>query len=232
MQQLTKSRTKRPWKEVFGNVKVQQTLTICVFLAIPMVLLFLFTYLPLADMIRYSFYHWDGYSAMKFIGLKNYETIFTDTTYLSTFKTSIYYFIGSLVQIALALYFATMFFYKLRGKNFFKGVIFFPYLLNGVAIGFVFLYFFKQGGVLDSVLTALGMDAGNLPLWLGNASIVNVSLTFVSVWRYMGQNMVMFSGATQSISGDLFEAAQIDGTNRWQQFIYIILPNIRGITSP
>lgn len=231
MQQLTKSRTKRPWKEVFGNVKVQQTLTICVFLAIPMVLLFLFTYLPLADMIRYSFYRWDGYSAMKFIGLKNYETIFTDTTYLSTFKTSIYYFIGSLVQIALALYFATMFFYKLRGKNFFKGVIFFPYLLNGVAIGFVFLYFFKQGGVLDSVLTALGMDAGNLPLWLGNASIVNVSLTFVSVWRYMGQNMVMFSGATQSISGDLFEAAQIDGTNRWQQFIYIILPNIRGIIS-
>lgn len=168
MQQLTKSRTKRSWKEVFGNVKVQQTLTICAFLAIPMVLLFLFTYLPLADMVRYSLYRWDGYSAMKFVGLKNYETIFTDTTYLSTFKTSIYYFIGSLVQIALALYFATLFFYKLRGKNFFKGVIFFPYLLNGVAIGFVFLYFFKQGGVLDSVLTALGMDAGNLPLWLGN----------------------------------------------------------------
>lgn len=231
MQQLTKSRTKRSWKEVFGNVKVQQTLTICAFLAIPMVLLFLFTYLPLADMVRYSLYRWDGYSAMKFVGLKNYETIFTDTTYLSTFKTSIYYFIGSLVQIALALYFATLFFYKLRGKNFFKGVIFFPYLLNGVAIGFVFLYFFKQGGVLDSVLTALGMDAGNLPLWLGNAAIVNVSLTFVSVWRYMGQNMVMFSGATQSISGDLFEAAQIDGTNRWQQFLYIILPNIRGIIS-
>lgn len=231
MQQLTKSRTKRSWKEVFGNVKVQQTLTICAFLAIPMVLLFLFTYLPLADMVRYSLYRWDGYSAMKFVGLKNYETIFTDTTYLSTFKTSIYYFIGSLVQIALALYFATLFFYKLRGKNFFKGVIFFPYLLNGVAIGFVFLYFFKQGGVLDSVLTALGMDAGSLPLWLGNAAIVNVSLTFVSVWRYMGQNMVMFSGATQSISGDLFEAAQIDGTNRWQQFLYIILPNIRGIIS-
>ena len=73
--------------------------------------------------------------------------------YFSVFKTSIYYFIGSLIQIAIALYFATMFFYKLKGKNFFKGVIFFPYLLNGVAIGFVFLYFFKQGGVLDSGLT-------------------------------------------------------------------------------
>lgn len=151
--------------------------------------------------------------------------------YFSVFKTSIYYFIGSLIQIAIALYFATMFFYKLKGKNFFKGVIFFPYLLNGVAIGFVFLYFFKQGGVLDSVLTMLGVPAEKLPLWLGDVALINVSLTFVSVWRYMGQNMVMFSGATQSISGDLFEAAQIDGTNRWQQFIYIILPNIRGIIS-
>ena len=222
---------KRSWRETFRNVKVQQTLTICMFLAIPLVLLILFTYLPLADMIRYSLYRWDGYSDMKFIGLDNYKTLFTDLSYFSVLKTSIYYFIGSLVQIAVALYFATMFFYKLRGKNYFKGVIFFPYLLNGVAIGFVFLYFFKQGGVLDSVLTTLGVAEENLPLWLGDVSLINVSLTFVSVWRYMGQNMVMFSGATQSISGDLFEAAQIDGTNRWQQFIYIILPNIRGIIS-
>lgn len=222
---------KRPWREVFANIKVQQTLTICTFLAIPLVLLVVFTYLPLADMIRYSLYRWDGYSDMKFIGLDNYKTLFSDMQYFSVFKTSIYYFIGSLAQIAIALYFATMFFYKLRGKNFFKGVIFFPYLLNGVAISFVFLYFFKQGGVLDSVLSAFGVAEENLPLWLGDVSLINVSLTFVSVWRYMGQNMVMFSGATQSISGDLFEAAQIDGTNRWQQFIYIILPNIRGIIS-
>ena len=143
----------RTWHDVISNIKVQQTLTICVFLAIPLVLLIMFTYLPLADMIRYSLYRWDGYSDMKFIGLDNYKTLFSDMQYFSVFKTSIYYFVGSLIQIAIALYFATMFFYKLRGKNFFKGVIFFPYLLNGVAIGFVFLYFFKQGGVLDSGLT-------------------------------------------------------------------------------
>ena len=135
------------------------------------------------------------------------------------------------MQIVIALYFANVFFYKLRGKNFFKGVLFFPYLLNGVAIGFVFLYFFKPDGVLDSILTALGVAEENLPLWLGDAALVNWSLTFVSVWRYMGQNMVMFCGATQSISGELFEAAQIDGAGRWQQFFYIMLPNIRGIIS-
>lgn len=210
---------------------VQRTLTICGFLALPLLLLLVFTYLPFVDMVEYSFYRWDGYSDKVFIGLENYKTLFSEPQYFTAFKSSIYYFIGSLVQIAIALYFANVFFYKLRGKNFFKGVLFFPYLLNGVAIGFVFLYFFKPDGVLDSILTALGVAEENLPLWLGDTALVNWSLTFVSVWRYMGQNMVMFCGATQSISGELFEAAQIDGAGRWQQFIYIMLPNIRGIIS-
>ncbi|MBO5352803.1 MAG: sugar ABC transporter permease [Lachnospiraceae bacterium] len=210
---------------------MQRTLTICGFLALPLILLLVFTYLPFVDMVGYSFYRWDGYSDKVFTGLENYKTLFSEPQYFSAFKSSIYYFIGSLVQIVIALYFANVFFYKLRGKNFFKGVLFFPYLLNGVAIGFVFLYFFKPDGVLDSILTALGVAEENLPLWLGDAALVNWSLTFVSVWRYMGQNMVMFCGATQSISGELFEAAQIDGAGRWQQFFYIMLPNIRGIIS-
>ena len=210
---------------------VQRTLTICGFLAIPLILLLIFTYLPFVDMVEYSFYRWDGYSDKVFIGLDNYKNLFSEPQYFAAFKSSIYYFIGSIVQIAIALYFANVFFYKLRGKNFFKGVLFFPYLLNGVAIGFVFLYFFKPGGVLDSILLALGVAKENLPLWLGDTALVNWSLTFVSVWRYMGQNMVMFCGATQSISSELFEAAQIDGAGRWQQFRYIMLPNIRSIIS-
>lgn len=212
-----------------SKATVQRRLTICLFLAVPLVLLILFTYLPLIDMFRYSLLKWDGYKDPEFIGLENFVTLFREPEYFAALKTSIYYFLGSLVQIALALYFSTIFFYKLRFKNFFKGVIFFPYLLNGVAIGFVFLYFFKQGGALDSFLMMLGVPQASLPLWLGNVSLVNVSLTFVSVWRYMGQNMIMFSGTTQSISGDYFEAAQIDGANKFQQFFYIILPSIRGV---
>lgn len=211
------------------KLSLQRRITVCAFLAIPLILLIVFTYLPLADMIRYSLYRWDGYSQPKFIGLENYKTIFTKPQYFSVFQTSLYYFIGSLVQIALALYFSALFFYKLKFKNFFKGVLFFPYLLNGVAIGFVFLYFFKQGGVLDSILMNLGVAKESLPLWLGNVKLVNVSLAFVSVWRYMGQNMVMFSGAIQSISSDYFEATEVDGANKWQQFCYIILPNIRSV---
>jgi multiple sugar transport system permease protein len=215
-----------------NSQKLKKTAVAVTFLAVPMILLFLFTYVPFFDMVRYSFYKWNGTSpTMKFIGLKNYIQIFTRSEYLTVFKTSIYYFVGSIVQIVVALYFAVILTAKIRGASFFKGVIFFPYLINGVAIGFIFMYFFRQAGTLDTILMALGVPLNKIPLWLGNPKIINYSLTSVSVWRYLGQNMVMFAGAIQSINGDLYEAAAIDGANKWQQFKYITFPGIKLIIS-
>lgn len=221
-----------PWKEKIKTRKFQQRIVIVTFLFVPLLLLILFTYLPFADMARYSFYKWNGSSpTMKFVGLRNYKEVFTRTEYLEVFKTSIYYLVGSFIQIGLALYFATILNYAIRGKNFFKGAIFFPYLINGVAIGFIFLYFFKGGGTLDTILMWLGVPQEKLPMWLGNPKIINYSLASVSVWRYMGQNMIMFAGAIQSIDPNLYEAASLDGAGRWQQFKYIILPGIKLIVS-
>ncbi len=218
--------------EFFSRRAVQKWVIIILFLIIPIALLVVFTYLPLFDMVGYSFFKWNGTSKQKtWIGLNNYIEVFTRPEYLKVLKTSIYYFIGSIVQIMLALFFATILNYKIKGRNFFKGVIFFPSLLNGVAIGLIFLLFYKGGGTLDSVLTMLGIPQQALPLWLGDVALVNISLVFVSVWRYMGQNMVMFNGAIQSVNTELLEAASLDGANKWQQFWYIILPNIKTIVS-
>lgn len=218
--------------EFFSRRAVQKWVIVILFLIIPIALLVVFTYLPLFDMVGYSFFKWNGTSKQKtWIGLNNYIEVFTRPEYLKVLKTSIYYFIGSIVQIILALFFATILNYKIKGRNFFKGVIFFPSLLNGVAIGLIFLLFYKGGGTLDSVLTMLGIPQQALPLWLGDVALVNISLVFVSVWRYMGQNMVMFNGALQSVNTELLEAASLDGANKWQQFWYIILPNIKTIVS-
>lgn len=218
--------------EFFSRRAVQKWVIVILFLIIPIALLVVFTYIPLFDMVGYSFFKWNGTSKQKtWIGLNNYIEVFTRPEYLKVLKTSIYYFIGSIVQIILALFFATILNYKIKGRNFFKGVIFFPSLLNGVAIGLIFLLFYKGGGTLDSVLTMLGIPQQALPLWLGDVALVNISLVFVSVWRYMGQNMVMFNGAIQSVNTELLEAASLDGANKWQQFWYIILPNIKTIVS-
>lgn len=231
-QKEPKKKEKSKFVEFISRRAVQKWIIVITFLIVPIALLVAFTYLPLFDMVGYSFMKWNGTSKEKtWIWFDNYREVFTRPEYLRVFKTSIYYFVGSVVQIILALYFATVLNQKIKGKNFFKGIIFFPSLLNGVAVGLIFLFFYKGGGTLDSVLGLLGIPAEVLPLWLGDVAFVNISLVFVSLWRYMGQNMVMFNGAIQSVSTELLEAASLDGANGWQQFRYIILPNIKTIVS-
>ncbi len=208
--------------------KRQKVIISILFLAVPLILLLVFTYLPAINIFLYSFTKWDGFGTIdKYVGLQNYIDIFTKPEYFSVFSVSLFYFVGSIVQICLALYFATILSFNVRFKNLFKGILFFPSLINGVAIAFTFLYFFQPEGGLDTVVKALGVS--NPPLWLGERSLINISLTGVSIWRYMGFNFVMFVGAIQSIPAEIYEASELDGAGRWQQFRYIILPGIRMI---
>ncbi|SER49145.1 multiple sugar transport system permease protein [Gracilibacillus ureilyticus] len=212
------------------SYRTQRRIIIVSFLIIPLALLGTFSFLPVANMFWYSFTDWNGFSEKEFLGLENYKTVFTDPEYFRVFTVSLYYFVGTFVQMGLALYFATILSFKVRFKNFFKGVIFFPYLLNGVAIGFMFLLFFQPDGGLDTVFKLLGM--GDMTThWLGNPDVINISLAGTSIWRYMGFNFIIFLGAISSIPGDIYEAAEIDGANRWHQFRYIILPSIKIIVS-
>ncbi len=138
---------------------------------------------------------------------------------------------GSVVQLALALYLATVLSFKVKGGNIFKGFMFFPYLINGIAIGFIFKFFYTRGFVFDTVLQWCGFQLDNLPYWLKDQSINNISLVGTSVWRYFGQNMVLFIGAIMSVDSELYEAAMLDGANRFEQFRYIILPSIKTIVT-
>lgn len=211
--------------------KQQKKLTVFLFMLAPVALLIVFTYIPVLNMFWYSLTSWDGFSKTKdFVGIENYLEVFTRPELFKVFGVSLYYLGGSFIQLALALYFATILSFKVKFKNLFKGILFFPYLINGVAIGFIFLYFLKPDGVLDMLLTVVGLGKYTRQ-WLGDRSIINYSLTAVSIWRYMGLNFVMFLGAIQSISSDIYEASDLDGANRWQQFRYIIFPSIMPIIS-
>ncbi len=129
------------------------------------------------------------------------------------------------------MYLATMLSFKVKGGNIFKGFMFFPYLISGIAIGFIFKFFYTRGFVLDTVLQWCGFELDNLPYWLRDQRINNMSLVATSVWRYFGQNMVLFIGAIMSVDADLYEAADLDGANKFHQFIYIILPSIKTIVT-
>jgi len=200
------------------------------FLVIPLVLLIVLTYVPVVNMFWYSLTSWDGVSPRRpFVGARNYTSLFTRPELFQVFFVSLYYLAASVVQMVLALYFATILSFKVKFANVFKGFLFFPYLINGVAIAFIFLFFFKPGGTLDSVIALFGADPKIF--WLGNPDLANFSLAGVSIWRYMGLNFVLFLGAIQSIPPEFYEAAEIDGATKWQQFRYLIAPSIRPIIS-
>ena len=193
---------------MFKNVsyKTQRKLIITLFLLIPLTLLFVFTYLPAINMIAYSFTDWKGYGAKNFVGMQNYINIFSDPEIFSVLKNSLYYFVGGLIQLGLSFVFAVILNSKIKGKGFFKSLFFFPYLINGVAISLMFLFFFQPSGTLDTVLSMLGLD-GMIRQWLGDAHYVNFSLAFTSIWRFFGYNFIIFLGALQSISDEVLEAA-------------------------
>lgn len=209
--------------------KVNQRLVIITFMFVPLLLLLVFTYIPFGKMIQFSFFDMKYLGDRKFVGLKNYVEVFTRDDCFQALKLSLYYIAASFLQLALALYFASVLSFKTKGGGVFKGFMFFPYLVCGIAVGFIFKFFYTRGFVLDTVLQWCGFELENLPYWLKDTSINNISVAGTSVWRYMGQNMVLFIGAIMSVDSTLYEAAAIDGANGWQKFKSVILPSIKTI---
>lgn len=214
----------------------QKYMTTFLFLLIPLVLLILFTIIPAVNMGIYSFQQRDQLGvSWDWVGFENYARIFTDDAYLSTFKNSLYYLVGSFLQQAFALLIASVLCSKIKFSGLFKGILFFPYMMNGVAVSLIFRRFFQKGdgitnteGTLNSIFMLFGLDPVK---WLSDPSIVNYCLVFASIWRYIGFDIIMYIGAIQSISPDIYEAADLDGANAWQRFRYIVFPSIRPIVS-
>lgn len=209
--------------------KVNQRLVIITFMLVPLTLLIVFTYIPFGKMIGFSFYDMKYIGDREFVGLQNYLEVFTRKDCFSALKLSLYYIVASFIQLGLALYFATVLSFKTKAGGVFKGFMFFPYLVCGIAVGFIFKFFYTRGFVLDTVLQWCGFNLEQLPYWLKDTSINNISVAATSIWRYMGQNMVLFIGAIMSVDSTLYEAAAIDGANGWQKFKYIIMPSIKTI---
>ncbi len=212
------------------KINWQKVAVIVLFAFVPMFLLILFTYIPFVKMIQFSFYNMSYTKNRGYVGFENYIKVFSKPEYFNAMLLSLYYMAGAVVQLALALFFASVLsLERIRGAGVFKAIMFFPFLVNGIAIGYIFKFFYTHGFVLDSVLQGIGFPLESLPFWLRDQSINNWSLVFTSVWKYCGQNMILFIGAIASIDPTLYEAATIDGANRWQQFKAIILPGIKTV---
>jgi len=216
-------------KGVFSSRKANKLIVIFTFMIVPLILLLIFTYIPFGKMVSFSFFDMSYTRNKGFVGLDNYIKVFKRKDCFSALRLSLYYMAGSVVQLSLALFLANILSFNIRGRNLFRGLMFFPFLISGIAVGFIFKFFYTHGFVLDTVLTTIGFKLENLPFWLKDQRINNWSLVGTSIWRYFGQNMVLFIGAIMSIDSEMYEAAKLDGATEFQRFRYIILPCIKTI---
>ena len=196
-------------------------------LLIPVTLLIAFVVFPAIDLFRMSFTDWDGFSAdYHFINFENYISMFHNKDLWLSLRNNAVYFVIHLFMILVELAFAVLLTSKLRAANFYKTMVFLPYIINGVAISYAFSYFFSPiNGAFNGILTALHLES-LIRNWLSDEKIVNFVLASVSVWRFSGYHVILFMAALQSIPTDILEAARIDGASTGQIFKYIQIPAI------
>ncbi|MEG0048923.1 MAG: sugar ABC transporter permease [Clostridia bacterium] len=180
--------------------------------------------IPFLSGVYYSFVSWNGLpkNPMTFVGLDNYGKVFTDQRFLASLGRTTVFTLISMVSInVLGLAFAMIVTTKLRLRNVSRMMIFMPYLIGGLLLGYIWQF------ILGDCLAALGTMTGRTDLffyWLSNRQFAFIALVVVTTWQMAGYMMVIYIAGLQSISDDVLEAANVDGASYWQTFFHIRLP--------
>lgn len=206
----------------------------------PFVILFVcFGLFPLLFSLYLAFHEWNptgGLAGMKFVGLENFAFVLHDSWYWKSLWNTLWLAVISglpqhIVAIPLAYFLHTSF---KRYRNAVVGAYFLPYITSTVAVTLVFTSLFSTDfGAVNALLNGLSqlpLVGGLLPSkvdWLGQAIFVKPAVSMVIFWRYVGFNTVLYLAALQTIPKDLYEAAEMDGANRWQQFRHVTLPLLK-----
>lgn len=189
-----------------------------------------FILFPVLFTILLSVMDWDGFNAMQFAGLSNFEAIFRDRVFKSAFWKTLLYVVFTVVLTLLAsLGLACALNKKIRGRDAFRAAIFFPYVASMIAVGAVWKQLFEaKNGPINHMLMSMGID--NPPGWFASTDWAIWGVIIVSIWKFMGYYMLIYLAGLQDIPVQLYEAATLDGATGWQRFRKITLPMLTPST--
>ena len=161
----------------------------------------------------------------RFIGLDNFIRLFgSDTFWASLRNTVIFAIVIVPIQSALALCLAVLINVKMRGVNFFRTIYFLPVVTSIVVVSILWLFLYQPNGLINATLANFGIQG---PDWLGNPNTALFAIIVLSMWQAVGFHMVIWLSGLQTIPGELYEAASIDGASPWQQFLHVTWPGLR-----
>ncbi|MFV0428433.1 MAG: carbohydrate ABC transporter permease [Arachnia sp.] len=212
-----------------------------VFLGVPLLIYVGLVIYPFIQAFHYSLTNWRGFEPIQqadYVWFDNYAYILTDEKFLTALGNNILLaFFLPLTTIILALTLAIVVtlggpssgpIRGISGAGFYRVVSFFPYVIPGIIIGFVWrLLLDPSSGLVNGILTSLGLDRFESFAWLGNEATAMPASIFVMVWGFVGFYMLLFIAAIKAIPSEIYEAVRIDGAGRWTTAVRITLPLIR-----
>lgn len=206
------------------------------FIAIPMVLFLVLNIGAILYAVFISVFQWNIRSgAGQFIGIQNYQTALTDPIFARAIQNSLYYaVIWVPLTMAVGLFLAILVNQKLRGRTFFRAAFYFPAIASSAAITILWIFLAAPDGFFNSVRAALGLNPlfqllgfGANQNWIGDAKTALNSIIILNAWTTSGTFMLFYLASLQTISGEIYEAAAIDGAGSWQMFWRITFPLLK-----
>ncbi len=193
------------------------------------VILVTFHVLPIFYSLIVSFYDWDLIGKPEYIGTGNYSRLFDDPMFYKSIWNTIYYAIISVpLSIFCSLGIALLLNNPISGIGIYRTIYFIPVItsINAVAIVWNFIYN-PDFGLLNKILAVFAIEPRT---WLQDPFWAMPCIIFMSVWKGLGYNVIIFLAGLQNIPRHLYEAARIDGASRWQQFRHITWPLLTPTT--
>ncbi|NCD33994.1 MAG: sugar ABC transporter permease [Spartobacteria bacterium] len=200
------------------------------YLAPAMILLGIFVVYPTVELIRNSFYDWDGMGEKYWIGVENYTALMEDSEFWQTVKNSFVFILGTVpTGMAISLGLALLLQRELKGRGIFRTIFFSPVVTSLVAAGLIWVWMLNYDyGIVNMMLQKTGMD--KVP-WLVSEKYAMLSVIVMTIWKDAGYNMVLFLAGLNSISDTYYEAAEIDGASPWQAFKGVTWPLLMPTTT-
>ena len=210
-----------------------------VFLGIPLLLYVVFVISPFVQAAYYSLTSWGGFSNDRpFVGLANYIQLFNDATFLIALRNSVILLVFlPAATLAVSLFFAVLISVGgvstggvrgLPGSGFYRVVSFFPHVIPGIVVGVMWaMVLLPRGGLVNSVLTGIGLSGFNSFPWLGTQTTALPVSILIMMWGQIGFYMLLFIAAIKDIPAETFEAARLDGAGRARTTLAITIPGMR-----
>ncbi len=219
-----------------GSEKRAEMLAGYALIVVPMLLFLVLNIGSVLYEVFVSLWKWNVRTGpQQFRGIQNYQTLFADDIFWRAVQNTVYYaVIWVPLTMALGLFLAVIVNQKLRGQAFFRAAYYFPAIASSVAITILWIFIMSPEGLFNTVRGAIGINPLFAALgfsanqnWIGDERTALNTVIILNAWTTSGTFMLFYLASLQTISGEVYEAAALDGASWWQTFRRITFPLLR-----